>query len=117
MNSDYSARLDLIVLHSRDIEKSRSFYSILLGVDFTKEKHDKGHEHYSCTLDGLVIEIYPVNKEIAQPDSLGFAVTNLNKVIERIGNNYVHRPPMRTGYGRRAVIKDPDNRLVHLVEK
>lgn len=51
--------LSLLVIRAQDIERTRQFYE-LLGLQFTREKHGSGPEHYAATLrGGTVFEIYP----------------------------------------------------------
>ncbi len=55
-------RLNLIVLRSKDINYLREFYESL-GLQFTLEQHDEGSQHYSCTREGIIFELYPMTKE------------------------------------------------------
>lgn len=41
-----------------NMEKVKTFLESF-GLEFALEKHGKGPEHYSCEVDGKVLEIYP----------------------------------------------------------
>lgn len=109
-------RLDLLVLHTPDIEKLKTFYQSLLNLEFKKSQHG-GPAHYECIIGEVVLEIYPTKKQIDQSASIGFMVPNLDDAIKRVGIEYVHQKPLNTEHGRRAMLYDPDKRSVHLVEK
>ena len=47
-----SVRLNLIVLYSPDIERLRAFYTVL-GLEFEREKHGRGPEHYAANIAAL----------------------------------------------------------------
>jgi hypothetical protein len=51
-------QLSLIVIRATDIEETMGFYRAI-GLAFQEEQHGSGPLHYSCTLDGVVLEIYP----------------------------------------------------------
>ena len=57
-------RLSLLVLRFRDLDAAVRFYE-RLGLSFTRERHGSGLEHYSCSLDGTLLELYP------QPEASG----------------------------------------------
>jgi len=46
------------VIKTDDIETLRDFFENL-GLKFIVEKHGNGPEHYSCSHNGKVLEIYP----------------------------------------------------------
>ena len=46
-----NARLNLVVLYTGDIEKSRQFYEAI-GLAFVREQH-------ACELGDIVLELYP----------------------------------------------------------
>ena len=109
------ARLDLLILRSENIKRLKEFYSSLLMTKF--EKHaDHGPAHYGAILGEVLIELYPTKKRISNLDSPGFKVGNIDEVIQRVGNQCVYREPYQNSYGKFAMLKDPDGRLVHLTE-
>ncbi|WNO09987.1 VOC family protein [Teredinibacter sp. KSP-S5-2] len=102
--------ISLLVLRCTNIELSRDFYS-KLGLSFIEEKHGDGPRHYSCEIDGMILELYPNKGEALQENiRLGFKVDNLESVLEQVivASTYV--------YAGSAiyVITDPDGRKVEL---
>lgn len=102
--------ISLVVIRCQDLELSKQFYSSL-GLEFVREQHGKSPVHYSTTLNGTVLELYPNNN---QPPSdnvrLGFCIQNLTRtlvsqtVISRYQND------KETVY----IVQDPDGRKVEL---
>ncbi len=117
MTGKNSSRLNLVVIRSTDIDRLRDFYSALLGVEFVPEKHGDGPRHYSCQLGDVVLEIYPARDNVPSQESVGFLVPNLEEALKRVELTHIHKAPMQTDYGRLAVIRDPDGRMVHLEER
>lgn len=108
-------KLNLVVLRSKDIEGLRSFYSKLLSAEF-EEHTDHGPRHYGTQIGETYLEIYTTKQTQGQLDSVGFGTDGLEATIERVGREYIHRPAADTPQGRAATLKDPDGRLVFLVE-
>lgn len=114
-------KINLLVLRAADLEITRTFYEAL-GMVFIQEKHGTGPIHYSCDMNGTVLEIYPGKPGIA-PDrrnagsiTVGFQVTTIETTIAQIGPEAatVLTMPQDSPYGRRAVLQDPDGRAVEL---
>lgn len=111
-----STSLNLVVLRTNQIKHLKEFYENLLELKF--EKHlDHGPMHYGASLGDVYFEIYPTQKELGQLDSPGFIVENLDKIISNLEKEHLHKEPKNTQFGRIAIIKDPDNRLVYLTER
>jgi catechol 2,3-dioxygenase-like lactoylglutathione lyase family enzyme len=115
------AELSLIVLRSSDAARTRRFYEAL-GLHFSVEQHEKGVLHYACDMGGLVLEIYP-GKEAPHPDAnaagatmLGLRVADVERVYATVtaAGAKSRRAPAETAFGRRAVVEDPDGRVVEL---
>lgn len=98
--------LSLLVLRCQDIEKSKEFYSTL-GMEFKREQHGAGPEHYAYERNGFVLELYP-----GKPDNtrLGFKVLNLENAIAEL----TARGHEVKQTSKRALAKDPDGRTVEL---
>ena len=106
--------ISLVTVYSRDIEKSKDFYS-QLGLDFDEEKHGAGPRHYAATTGAAVLEIYPAQGTVAT-SRIGFCVSDLDNLVERLrgtGTRIV-RDPTVSPWGRRAVIEDPDGNKIEL---
>lgn len=113
-------QLALLVIKTHQLDMLKDFYEAL-GLSFVVEKHGKGPEHYSCDLDGTVMEIYPLPEGGQLPDTttrLGFRVKRLDDVVKHLEGNHtpILNPPKRNDFGYFAVVKDPDGRMVVLYE-
>lgn len=116
-------RISLIILRSARIQVLLEFYRAL-GLSFVEEQHGKGPIHYSCDIDGTILEIYPGEEGVAPhrqqggATMLGFTVSSLNVTLtelNKLGINLVS-PPKESTWGRRAVVADPDGRAIDLTE-
>ncbi|MBI4175711.1 MAG: hypothetical protein HY518_00765 [Candidatus Aenigmarchaeota archaeon] len=110
------ARLDYIVLHSPDIDRLRTFYETMLDIDFAEEKHGIGPKHYSCKIGDVTLELYPA-KQAANVPIIGIEVPDVHEIVRRVGTEYLHKQPERTDHGHMAVLRDTDNRPIHLVDR
>lgn len=110
--------LKLIVLKTHDVESLREFY-IQLGFEFVQEQHGNGPVHFSASLGDGILEIYPL-KTGQDPDTttrLGFTVSNLETIMAKAAESErVVSTPRQTDWGLRAVMKDPDGRVVELYQ-
>ncbi len=112
-------QLSLLVLRAADAARTRRFYE-LLGLTFAVEQHDTGALHYSCDLGPMVLEIYPGHESRAPEANsggatmLGLSVTDLDAVFAAAttAGVKVRRAPSESS--RRAVVEDPDGRVVEL---
>jgi len=111
-------RLSLVVLRAEDVERARRFYEAL-GATFAAERHGAGPEHYAAPWGDAVLEIYPAATE-RPPEAvrLGFRVPSIDAALEtlRILNAEIVTPARESPWGRRAVVRDPDGRMVELTE-
>ena len=48
-----------LVITCSNIDKTKDFLEGNFGLKFKKEQHGNGPEHYSCSQNGQVLEIYP----------------------------------------------------------
>jgi hypothetical protein len=113
--------LTLLVLKTRQLDVVRNFYAAL-GIAFMKEQHGKGPVHYAGQLGDLTLEIYPLTEESAAADAttrLGFAVGSLTKIVESLksAGAPVVSLPQQTAWGLRAVVRDPDGRMIELYQR
>jgi lactoylglutathione lyase len=114
-------QLNLVVIRTSREEAQVKFYSTL-GIAFSHQRHGNGPYHYAGALDGLTFEIYPLPKDVTEPDTstrLGFTVENLNETLQRLEEQGVEtvQAPASTEWGYAAVVKDADGRRIELVEK
>lgn len=113
--------LNLLVLKTNNLQPLFEFYSDL-GIDFEYHQHGNGPHHYASKGINPVIEIYPLPKQIPQPDTttrLGFSVENLDQLIEilKTKETSIVTEPSQTPWGYVAIIQDPDGRKIELTEK
>ncbi|MFS2190396.1 VOC family protein [Mucilaginibacter sp. Mucisp84] len=114
-------KLKLLVIRTANTQKLVDFYQ-LLGVSFDYHKHGNSPYHYSATVDGTVMEIYPLTKNQTEADGnlrLGFELEDFDKVIKLLKESQVRfaSEPAQTDFGFMAVVVDPDDRKVELYKK
>lgn len=113
-NKVNKTELSYLVLYSPNIEKTRTFYESL-GLQFVKEKHGLGAEHYACQLSNLVLELYPGKPD--QPVRLGLKVQNLNLILERADKNILITSLHKTESEYKATVIDPQHIKIDLLEE
>ena len=96
----------------------RGFYT-QLGFQFVQEQHGTGPVHHSAPLGDGILEIYPLSDgvEADQTTRLGFAVSDLESIVECLDEAHVRSKPKHTEWGLRAVLRDPDGRTVELYDQ
>lgn len=110
-----------------NVESTLSFYSAL-GMEFVEEQHGSSNlVHYACVLGNIVLEIYPYQAALANPENkqkndtepmLGFNVTSLEKILcnlESLGIKSKISSQIKNSE-RRATVTDPDGRVIILTE-
>jgi catechol 2,3-dioxygenase-like lactoylglutathione lyase family enzyme len=106
------------------MEACLAFYR-KLGLELVVEKHGQGPVHYSCSLENLVLEIYPGSAGLAPEPKvggatmIGFSVNSLHDTLTALQDLSVKvlSPPMTALWGLRTVVLDPDGRAVELIER
>jgi hypothetical protein len=110
--------LSLLVLRTTRMEPLRLFYTAL-GISFAEERHGTGPLHYAGRVGEAVLELYPLTDEKPFENvRLGLTVPDLNAALHALANIGVspERPPAVTEWGLRAVVRDPDDRAVELLQ-
>lgn len=110
-------KLNLLVLRSAIPAELAAFYTHF-GFVFDYHQHGNGPMHYSGTLDGLTLEIYPLKKVQPAADvhlRLGFSVPNLDEITGLLSNAVVDSPK-QSEWGYRCVLADPEGRRVELLQ-
>ena len=112
--------LNLLVIRSLEPKRTVAFYE-LLGIAFQEEQHGKGPIHWAAELEGVVLEVYPAKsaEEVGQTSRLGFKVEAISEVVIGIveAEGTIVSEPKQSPWGLRAVVRDPDNRTVELVQR
>jgi len=111
----------LLVLRTSSPDKLREFYECL-GLSFDQEQHGKGPIHFAAAMGDAIVEIYPLNSDVAIPNTemrLGFAVSDLDLVIAalRARSTSFRSEARSTPWGTRAIVHDPDGRTIELYQK
>jgi predicted enzyme related to lactoylglutathione lyase len=111
-------KLRLLVLKTYSLDNLKDFYAAL-GITFVEEKHGEGPTHYAGFVGDLVLELYPLPASAGPADAstrLGFEVPDLDAAVRSLeaSGAVVVRGPGETEWGRRAVVRDPDGRMVEV---
>lgn len=103
-------QISLIVMRCGNIVISKEFYE-RIGLRFVLEQHKNGVQHYSTTVNGTVLELYP-NKGESPSDNLrlGFTVANIGEII----NSFDLIGTFERDIDKVYIVKDPDGRIVEL---
>ncbi len=110
------ASVRLFVVRTANLERSRLFYSGL-GLDLRPEQHGNGPLHYSCTLSGTVLELYPATRRVGGL-RFGLSLPAITSALEHLETSGLLSVPTQTIDGeagsRTYVIRDPDGNAVEL---
>lgn len=112
-------KLALIVLYSQKKEELRCFYE-KIGLEFIEERHGKGEYRYSAAIGETTLEIYPLPPNVKiTAIRLGFSLRNMEELLHKLSREGVRIAsfPKATPWGKRAVIEDPEGRMVELYEE
>jgi lactoylglutathione lyase len=110
-------QLNLVVVRSRDINRSVLFYQ-KLGLDFVKHQHGSGLEHFASEGILVTFEIYPCTSEesITTSTRLGFQVDSVDDIVQELeqSGTAIISSPKDSPWGRRAIVVDPDGHKIEL---
>ena len=108
-----TTRLRTLVLRCADIDRSQQFYSAL-GLEFGFEQHGDQPGHYSTELDGVLLELYPVDatRAVSGPTFLQFDGPRFHELSTGTLPKVLGRPRLGAE-GLRFV--DPDGRVVWML--
>lgn len=116
---DAPVKLNLVVLRVANPEFVARFYSAL-GMSFVREQHGTGPEHFSGSVGGMLLELYPaVDGSTANLIRLGFSVPSVASAVEaalQAGGSLVSESKPGP-WGIRAVIADPAGHKVEPLEQ
>jgi lactoylglutathione lyase len=117
--------INAIVLTTRDLPLAVTFYRAL-GVPLEDEHHEDGPQHYACEMEGVHFALYAAKRESPSlpprgatgATLVGFAVHDLEATLTTLTalGAVTEVAPETVPWGRRAIVLDPDGRLVELNE-
>lgn len=124
-------RIHHIAVICSDYEKSKSFYTEVLGLEIIREIYREERQSYKLDLalnDQYIIELFSFPsppKRPSRPEGTGlrhiaFEVNDLNTAIEELKNKNVICEPVRvdeTTGKRFTFFSDPDDLPIELYEK
>jgi catechol 2,3-dioxygenase-like lactoylglutathione lyase family enzyme len=114
-----------LVLYARDLAETRRFYETL-GLGFVEERHGDGPVHYACDFQGMVLELYPGVRSADPPKPCGnMALVLFTGEFDKVLVETIAIGRKATSVGmyikslglRAASFRDPDGRLVRLLER
>ncbi len=117
-----------IVLFAEDVEATARFYRAL-GLPLASEQHGDGPVHYKCTLGPTHFAIFvgtPGAPKVPAPDHrlaggqfFGLTVASLDAAFAGAKSHgaSVVQEPRDYPWGKRALVRDPDERVVELFER
>ena len=117
--------LDGIIFYAHDLDTTVKFYQDM-GLPLVLQQLGETPPFYTAQLDsGISLIVDAVTPDDDQPEyaagatQISFRVEDLDTAIERALDKgaQLHAPKLQTHYGTRAILEDPDKRLIELVEK
>lgn len=124
------ARVHHVALICSDYQRSKQFYTELLGLQVVDENYREARDSWKldlCTPDGTQLELFSFPDAPSRPTSpeaqglrhLCFAVDDLDAWIDYLGQQGVEAEPVRVDpyTGKRfTFFKDPDNLPLELYQ-
>lgn len=117
--------LDALVLTCADLDAARAFYAAL-GLPLEAEDHGEGPLHYACELGPVHFALFAAREEGAAPGRgqagavlPGFQVASVEEAYAAAlaAGGQAVQEPADFPWGRRALVRDPDGRVVELNRK
>lgn len=124
MDSTRVDALAVVLLLSRDTDKTATFYRDVLGLPLVGEQHDGRHKHYACPFGANYFTIQPV-ADLHAPEPQGgydflqlcFTVSDLNAFLARLAESQIRplHPPQPFEHTTFVTLIDPDGRHVRVM--
>jgi len=118
-------QIDAVVLTTARLSQSLALYRAI-GLPLEEERHEGGPAHYACELGASHFALYEASegagsvpaRRVGGATLIGFRVTSLSDALEsaRVCGATVVVPAEDVPWGRRAVLYDPDGRMIELNE-
>lgn len=112
--------LSRLMLKTHKLEELRDFYECL-GFDFEEEQKGKAPPYYAAEAGEARLEIHPLPEGIVADATtrLGFTVPDVVVCVSAARNSSgrVENKPNSGPAGLRALLRDPDGRVVELTQE
>jgi len=116
--------LSVVLLLSRDTDRTAAFYRDVLGLALQAEEHDGRQRHYACRLGALYFTIQSAADVGAPPPGRGydylqlcFTVADLDAFVHSLAARQIAplHPPQPFEHTRFITLLDPDSRHVRVM--
>jgi catechol 2,3-dioxygenase-like lactoylglutathione lyase family enzyme len=124
MGAGFVDGLSVVLLLTRDTERTSAFYREVLGLPLLPEEHDGRHRHHACRVGSIYFTIQPAS-DLGAPDSgrgydmlqLCFTVADLDAFLGRLEELKVSplHPPRQFEQTTFTTLLDPDGRHVRVM--
>ncbi|OAI47510.1 hypothetical protein AYO44_09360 [Planctomycetaceae bacterium SCGC AG-212-F19] len=116
--------LAVVLLLSRDTDRTAAFYRDVLGLSLQAEEHDGRHRHYACRLGSVYLTIQ-LGADLGEPEpgrehdslQLCFTVPSMDEFMEHLLARRVKalHPPWPFEHTVFTTLIDPDGRHVRVM--
>lgn len=116
--------LSVVLLLSKDTDRTAAFYRDVLGLSLQAEEHDGRHKHYACSLGSIYFTIQQAG-DLGAPEpgrgydflQLCFTVADLDAFMIHLQEGQVSalHPPRQFEHTRFTTLLDPDGRHVRVM--
>ena len=116
--------LAVVLLLTRDTDRTAAFYRDVLGLVLQAEAHDGRHKHYACRLGSVYFTIQ-LGSDLGEPEparehnsmQLCFTVPSMDEFMQHLSANGVKpmHPPRDFEHTRFTTLLDPDGRHVRVM--
>jgi catechol 2,3-dioxygenase-like lactoylglutathione lyase family enzyme len=116
--------LAVVLLLTRNTDRSAAFYRDVLGLELHAEEHDGRHRHYACRLGSVYFTIQlaadlrePVPGIAHDTLQLCFTVPDIDAFLRRLAEKGVAplHPPLPFEHTTFTTLADPDGRHVRVM--
>ena len=106
-----------VILAVKDLNKSVEFYNKILGMPIKKQREN----WIDLGQSGALLSLHPASTELLTPNDMimiGFVVGDVSSAIDELKskNVKIHRDIQNKSSGKNAIILDPDNYMISLID-
>ncbi len=124
MEQPKAGGLAVVLLLTRDTDRTAAFYRDIIGLELTAEQHDGRHRHYACRLGSVYFTIQ-LSEDVGEAkvgrghDSLQlcFTVANMDEFLKHLEARSVTplHPPRPFEHTTFTTLVDPDGRHLRVM--